>query len=223
MKPYYSEGGIEIFHGDCREVLLTLPAVDCVITDPPYKMTASGGGMGAKRAYLAAIDGRLDEGFDLSLLAPFDNWFVFCGKEQLPEMLSAVGGKRWMLLTWNKTNPTPLTNNNYLPDTEYIFHCFTPGRLFGSYRDKSRFIVHPVEKSAFDHPTVKPLAVMEKCVRLGTKAGDLVLDPFCGTGTTLEAAKLLGRRAIGIEREERFCEMAASRLSQGVLAFGPAP
>jgi site-specific DNA-methyltransferase (adenine-specific) len=224
LEPYYEDAkaGIVIYHGDSSKVLPLLDAasVDLVLTDPPYELVATGGGIGAQRKYMADIVGFTDGGFDMSLLAPFANWVCFASKEQLPNLLGAVGDRRWMLVTWNKMNPTPLTNNNYLPDTEYIVHAFASGRLFGEYRDKSRFILHPIEKNGFSHPNVKPLAVISKMVRLGTVEGEMILDPFMGSGTTLRAAKDLGRKAIGIEIEERYCEMAAERLRQGVLDFG---
>lgn len=221
MTPYYQDDSVTIYHGDCREVLPSVGVVDLVITDPPYELVASGGGIGAKRQYLADIHGHLDGGFDPSLLDAFPNWFCFCGKAQLRELLNRAESGRWMLLTWNKPNPTPLTNANYLPDTEYIVHRFeSSARLFGGYGDKARFIVHPVERNVFDHPTVKPLAVVAKLVRLGSQQGETVLDPFMGSGTTLRAAKDLGRKAIGIEISERYCEIAALRMGQEVLDFG---
>ena len=112
MKPYYSHNGITIWNCDCKEVLPTLPKCDLLLTDPPYKLVASGGGIGAKREYLSSIDGELDDGFDTSILMPFKNWMVFCAKQQLQEMLSLASQRRWMLLTWNKPNPTPLVNAN---------------------------------------------------------------------------------------------------------------
>ena len=222
MTPYYDDGnGIVIYHGDCREVLPTLDAeaVDLLLTDPPYEMVASGGGIGAKRDYLHDIEDFTDCGFDVDLLTPFKSWACFCAKVQLQKLIAATGDRRWMLVTWNKPNPTPLSNGNYLPDTEYIVHAFAPKRLFGEFRDKSRFIVHPVEKNGFGHPNVKPIPVVAKMIRLGTTEGDLILDPFMGSGTTLRAAKDLGRQCVGIEIEERYCEIAARRLEQNVFAF----
>jgi DNA modification methylase len=214
LTPYYEESGITIYHADCRDVLPSLPRPDLVVTDPPYVVGAKGCGLAGDRQYLKDITSdRLDLGFDLATLSGFSNWFCFCGKQQLPEMLQFVNGKTWMLVTWNKPNPTPLTNNNYLPDTEYIVHVWERGRLFGEYGDKSRFIVWPVEQNSLPHPTVKPVEIVAKCIRLGSKAGDLVLDPFMGSGTTLIAARHLGRQAIGIEIEERYCELAVRRLS----------
>jgi DNA modification methylase len=217
MTPYYDKDGITIYNGDCREILPTLEGVDLVLTDPPYEVVASGGGIGKQREYLADIEDFTDCGFDDAILDRFTNWACFCSKQQLPKLLGRVGDRRWMIVTWNKPNPTPLCHNNYLPDTEYIVHAWQPGRLFGEFRDKSRFIVRPVEKNPYDHPNVKPLDVVAKMLRLGSQTRELVLDPFMGSGTTLVAAKLLGRRAIGIELEERYCEIAVERLRQGVL------
>jgi DNA modification methylase len=216
LKPYYSERGITIYHGDCREILPGLEPVDLVLTDPPYELVAAGGGLGKKRGYEQSLSG-LTNGFDISLLAPFHSWMCFCAKAQLVDLLLlAAHGKRWMLLTWNKPDPTPLMNGNYLPDTEYIVHQFT--KLYGEYNDRSRFTVMPGGEKEF-HPTGKPLSLIAKLIRVGSDEGALICDPFMGSGTTLRAAKDLGRRAIGIEIEEKYCEIAAKRLSQEVLDF----
>lgn len=224
-KPYYEHAGITIYHGDCREVLPTLDPVDLVLTDPPYELTATGGGIGAKRQYLHDITDHIDAGFDMSLLAEFPNWFCFCAKAQLRELLAAAdNGGRWSLITWNKPNPTPLVNGNYLPDTEYIVHRFASSKnLYGRYSDRSRFIVHPAEQNGdLGHPTVKPLGVISRLLKVGSDCGQVILDPFMGSGSTLRACKDLQRIAIGIEIEERYCEIAAKRLSQEVMDFGTA-
>lgn len=219
MKPYYEEPGITIYHGDCIDILPSLPKVDLVVTDPPYIVGAKGCGLAGNREYLKEITSRtLDKGFQTWLLDDFQNWFCFCGKQQLSEILNhAQKGENWMLLTWCKTNPTPLTNNNYLPDTEYILHRYSKGRLFGSYKDKSRFFISPNGQTWIDHPTVKPVEVIVKLLNLGSQEGETVLDPYMGSGTTLRAAKDLGRKAIGIEIEEKYCEIAVKRLAQEVL------
>jgi site-specific DNA-methyltransferase (adenine-specific) len=222
MRPYYEQDGITIYLGDCREILPTLPKVDLVLTDPPYELTATGGGIGARRKYLADISGHIDAGFDIELLRSFPNWMCFCSKEQLPKLILAAmeWRLRWALITWNKPNPTPLVNANYLPDTEYIIHGFQSSKnLYGGYGQRSRFIVHPVEQNKFAHPTVKPLPVICRLVRTGSDEGQTILDPFMGSGTTLVAAKQLGRRAIGIEIEEKYCEIAANRLRQVVFSL----
>ena len=220
MKPYYDYAGITIYHGDCREVLPTLGKFDLLLTDPPYEVEARGGAIGSRRKYLADIHQHIDSGFDINMVDQFPNWIVFCAKKQLVRLLQKAEKKVWSLVTWNKPNPTPLYEGTYLPDTEYIIHAYSSGMLFGDYKDKSRFIVHRSVRNNFNHPTVKPLAVIIKMMKLGSQKNHAILDPFMGSGTTLRAAKDLGRKAVGIEIEEKYCEIAAQRLSQEVMELG---
>jgi len=215
---YYADDSCAIANADCRKILPLLPTVDFVLTDPPYEIVATGGGIGAQRQYLADITDFTDCGFDMGILQSFHSWACFCSKTQLQELLQQVGNRRWMLVTWNKPNPTPLSNGNYLPDTEYIIHAWKAGNLHGGFRDKSRFIVYPCQQDK-SHPNEKPIPVILKMLRMGTQAGDLVLDPFMGSGTTLRAAKDLGLRAIGIEISRDYCDIAIQRLRQSVLDF----
>lgn len=218
LNPYYQDESVTLYHGDCREILSALPMPDLIVTDPPYIVGAKGCGLAGDRAYLQEITARdLDRGFDLEILRPYPNWFCFCGKQQLFDFASLLRDRSWMLLTWGKPNPTPLVNNNYLPDTEYIFHTWSAGRLFGEYRDKSRFIIWKGEQNSYSNPNVKPLPIVAKCIRLGSQEGNLIIDPFSGSGSTLRAAKRLNRRAIGIEINERDCAEAAESLSQRSL------
>ena len=187
-----------------------------LLTDPPYEIVAKGGGIGAKREYLKDIEGFTDGGFDNSILDGFENWACFCSISQLQRMIALASIRRWMLVTWNKPNPTPLVNGNYLPDTEYIVHSFPSGGLCGEYNTRSRFIVHPSQQHNA-HPNEKPVKVVSKMVLVGTDKGQTILDPFAGSGTTGRAAKDLGRKATLIEIEERYCEIAARRMGQEVL------
>lgn len=121
----------------CRPTLdqATLDQVDLMLTDPPYDLAATGGGIVSRREYLGSINGFTDGGFDYKVLDFCKNWVCFCSKNQLIQTLSiAEKMPRWMLCTWNKPNPTPLSNGNYLPDTEYIVHGFQSGRCFGGYK-----------------------------------------------------------------------------------------
>lgn len=227
-RPYLDRDGVTIYHGDAYEILPALReagTVDVLVTDPPYEIEARGAGLAARRPYFREIEGFTDGGFDPSILSGFPRWAVFCGKEQLVGLLGvAIGaGRRWMLLTWNKPNPTPLINGNYLPDTEYIVHAFPGGgALFGGYEDRRRWMVHAGGDGLTGHPNEKPVPVMAKVLRSASDRGEAVCDPFMGSGTTLVAARDLGRRAIGIEREEHWCEVAARRLSQQLLPFAEA-
>lgn len=212
MKPTEIIGDCSLYLGDCRNILPGLPKVDALITDPPYEICASGGGIGAKRKYLSDIDGHIDAGFDIDMLTGFDNWLVFCGKPQLMELMqkATAQGLRWQLRTWNKTNPTPLTNGNYLPDTEYMVHAFKTH----IWKGKKRWIVGNVEKSGFDHPTVKPQYVMTDALQCATANGGKVLDCFMGSGSTGVACATMAREFIGIEREPKYFDIACKRIEQ---------
>jgi len=221
-RPYYADDAVTIYHGDCRELLPLMPKVDLVLTDPPYlmQMGHGGGAFGVdKREYLRDTRGFTDGGFDMQLLAPFSPWMCFCSKEQLVPLITLASVRRWCLLTWNKPNPTPSMNQNYLPDTEYIVHSFETGDLHGDYSTRARWFMYPAGSGEGDHPNAKPVSLMRKLVQVASAEGATILDPFMGSGTTLRAAKDLGRKAIGIEIEERYCEIAAKRMSQTVMAL----
>lgn len=172
---------------------------------------------GGRRQYLADICNHLDAGFDITMLGGFENWLVFCAKAQLVDLINQAKLQRlnWMILTWNKRNPTPLVNNTYLPDTEYMVHAYQKH----IWESKTRFIVGNVEKNSFAHPTVKPLYVMNKALLSASAKGDLVLDPFMGTGSTGIAALNHGRRFIGIEKEPKYFDIACQRI-ENALAQG---
>lgn len=207
-------GDATLYLGDCADVLPALDRVDALISDPPFVMNMLGGGMGSKRKYINEIHQHLDGGFDFSILDKFQNWLVFCSKAQIVGLIGQAEkqGIRWSLLTWNKTNPTPLTHNNYLPDTEYMIHACKSH----NFESKTKFIVGTVERNDFDHPTVKPQYVMQKVIRSASHVGGIVLDPFMGTASTGVAALHLGRKFIGIEKEERYFEIACRRIEQAV-------
>lgn len=203
-------GRATLYLADCRDVLPTVRKVDAVVTDPPYDIVAKGGGIGAKRNYLANISGHIDQGFDASILSQFGNWMAFCALKQVfgLTLQAEAQGLRWQLLTWNKTNPTPLSNGNYLPDAEYMVHAFKSHH----WRGKSRFIVGPVEQNDIPHPTVKPQYVMRRCILSTSDVGDTICDPFSGSGSTGVAAVQMGRNFIGIEREPAYFDIACKRI-----------
>lgn len=205
-------GDCELYLGDCREVIPLLAPVDALITDPPYLIDAKGGGIAAKREYLGSISGHIDSGFDSAILSNFFNWLVFCNKKQIVELIQKAEsqGLRWRLLTWNKTNPTPLSNGNYLPDTEYMIHAFRRH----DYISKTGFIVGPVEKNDIPHPAVKPQYVMQKVISSASNIDERILDPFMGSGSTGIACLKMGRKFAGIEIEEKYFDIACKRIEQ---------
>lgn len=203
MKPYYDRDGITIYNGDCREILPTL-GVEAVVSDAPYG-TGWCRGSGRQGEFRASRETPRWDVFDLGWLSAIDpSCFVavFGPHSRADELRAAVGGG---MLWYRKTNPRPL-----VPPLEPIaIRPIQPddGAEFAAYNGDTPF-----------HPCQKPLALMRWIVRR-VPDGATILDPFMGSGTTLVAAKLEGRRAIGIEIEERYCEIAAKRLAQGVLSF----
>jgi site-specific DNA-methyltransferase (adenine-specific) len=206
MKPYYEHGGIVIYHGDCREVLPLLDPVDLVLTDPPYGIAATWRGGKGHRWGKAANQTPERNEWDS---APPD-----------PALIAAILAKGKQAVIWG---------GNYfdLPLSRGWLVWNKPERGFSlseaelAWTSKDTVIrVFDYRRSERDrkHPTQKPLALMRWCLQQFPDA-QTVLDPFMGSGTTLRAAKDLGRRAIGIEIEERYCEIAATRLAQECFAF----
>lgn len=219
MQPYYEETGITIYHGDCREVLPLLPKADLVLTDPPYgvdvmlhpanihvRTRACVG-----REY-APIVGNAEE-FDPSFLWSVADEFVLWGANHYAHRLPKVG--RWLI--WDKRCQQQPTRNQ--ADCEMAW-ASTYGAARICYHVWDGMIKASERSEPRSHPTQKPLAVMRWCLSFAPNA-QTILDPFMGSGTTLRAAKDLGRKAIGIEIEEKYCEIAANRLRQEVLSFEP--
>lgn len=209
MKPYYEHAGITIYHGDCREILPTLPKVDLVLTDPPYNV-------GIK--YGQSVD---DNRLDYALWCRswwnqcFDNSGLVCvspGIGNLHHWYMVVPKPDWVI-AWLK--PSAMGRcvvgfSNWEP-------CLVWGKPYGRGVDVVTAPIIP-DPSIKDHPCPKPLKWATGLITQLTDQGSL-LDPFMGSGTTLRAAKDLGRKAIGIEIEEKYCEIAARRLAQEVFAL----
>lgn len=215
MEPTWqtTDGSVRLYLGDCEPILPQFVGVDVVVTDPPYEITAAGGGIGRSRRYLQQTEGFTDCGFDYAILDQFANWMCFGTLRQVPHLIDAAGDRRWMLVTWNKPNPCPLVNGNYLPDTEYIIHAWRKGGLHGNATDKSRFIVHPLgDKEHGEHPNEKPVRVMRKLLANASAKGQVVFDPYMGSGTTAVACLRMGRRFVGIERDPHWYEVAKQRV-----------
>lgn len=222
MSPYYEASGITIYHGDCVEVLAQIgdEAVDLVVTDPPYNA------INRKSSGLRSLDkGEADSlPVDIAALAPEfvrvskGGAYVWCSDDQFSDWVRAFKGigMTTRIAAWCKSNPSPMNGDKlWLSGVELCVFARKDGAWF------SRFCEIPVWKGATvqrdDHPTPKPLWLMQKRIEASCPPSGIVLDPFMGSGTTLRAAKDLGRKAIGIELNEKYCEVAAQRLSQEVL------
>lgn len=127
------------------------------------------------------------------------------------------------ILVWCKTNPIPTTNNLWLSDVEYCIYVRGAGiKLNDGYELKSKYYISPInqsDKSLYKHPTIKPLELVKKHILHATQENDIVLDCFCGSGTTCVACKETNRRFIGMEIDKEYHKIACDRLN-GIDANG---
>jgi len=210
LKPYYQDASITIYCGDCREILPSLEKVDLLLTDPPYGIGYAAGESTQrgiqKHDKVAGDDSQFDASF---MIDSADDAICFGCNHYAHSIPQRVG--QWYC--WDKVTSNGMKVR--IAECEYAWHKKgTKPRVFrhlwsGAYRASESG-----DRSM--HPTQKPVALMQWCLALVPDAVT-ILDPFMGSGTTLVAAKLEGRKAIGIEISEKFCEIAAERLRQGVL------
>jgi DNA modification methylase len=218
IKPYFEENGIVLYHGDCLEILPELPQVDLCLTDPPYgialeKQSLGGGGGLAPYAHKTLHKGSTwdrrpsQELFDLIRSTSLEQiiWGGNYFASSLPDSM------RWLI--WDKVN-----GGTDFADCELAWTSYAKAARMFKWRWSGMLQENMARKEERVHPTQKPVALLEWCLSLVPDA-QTILDPFCGSGTTLVAAKNLGRKAIGIELEEKYCEIAVNRLRQGVLAL----
>ncbi len=226
MTPYYADDFVTIYHGDCRELLPEL-GVGLILADPPYGVhertdrgnAGRGSAKGNGYALIPARDFPPIHGDD----APFDPshlllyprlllWGANHYADRLPPSPS------WIV--WDKTVRLPSKRDVGFNDNGDAELAWTnlggpvrliPHRWMGLIRDSE------IERHL--HPTQKPVAVMGALIRAFSKPDELIIAPYLGSGPELVAAKALGHRAIGIEIEERYCEVAANRCRQEVLGL----
>jgi len=226
MTPYYEQDGCTIYLGDCREILPTLPKVDLVLTDPPYGIGKASwdkwvrlewfGDVSIKPSGAAYVFG------DALTLSRFQVYWEDKGitwkcraawcYESGPRSASCWVSKHEDCLIFNGPSHSQLTpqevsihKDKRWGDMRYMGNVWKFTRILGNDSERE------------EHPTQKPEDLVSLLVNAASLRGDTILDPFMGSGTTLVAAKRLGRKAIGIELEEKYCEIAARRLQQGAL------
>jgi len=214
--PYYQDDHVTLYHGDCREITEWLTA-DVLVTDPPYgtqfsKENPKGGygrrqnaGLGPE-GFTIANDGSTETRDEVLALWGDKPRLVF-GSPRLPDPPGEWADR----LVWDKKRPGMNSGPwRYRHESIYV----TAG--FERTSDSAVSVLTAFPEQA-DHIHGKPLGLMVELVA-AAPAG-LIADPFAGSGTTLVAAKRLARRSIGVEVEERYCEIAARRLCQDVLDF----
>lgn len=241
-RPYYEHNGITIYHGDCREILPMLPKVDLLLTDPPYGVTQNE--WDKTDAVFAVFDAlnvptvcTSQNPFSAELIVKYRKRFKW---SDVWEKTQAVGFLNCSIMPMRKHEDILVFCDGRMPYNPQLRdrpkenirpHLDTAASSnygkFNAERERTipldknypQSIVEFANSQDGDHPTQKPIELFRYLVLTYSRAGETILDPFCGSGTTLVAAKNLGRQAIGIEIEERYCEIAAKRLSQEVFQF----
>lgn len=225
---------METLHlGDCMDIMKTIEdkSIDLVITDPPYKIETSGGGLytQADKQYVKELNSMKD-GFsedvldELCRIMKKINIYFFCSQKQIIPLLDYFVKKKkcnWNLLTWHKTNPVPACGNKYLTDTEFILFFREKGvKVYGNYNTKFTYYVTPLnqkDKKKYGHPTIKPQEILLNLVTNSSQEGDTVCDPFMGSGSTGVACKSLNRDFIGIEVDNNWYQIAQNRINEEII------
>jgi site-specific DNA-methyltransferase (adenine-specific) len=228
MEPYYDDGAVTLYHGDSREVLAGVEPVAVGLTDPPYGINLK-----TKTSDYRG-SAAFDRGESLKATVLYEDTPEMVRglvREVIPALLAKV--ERAVIfpgpaMMWAYPEPRA-TGCVFMPNgagrSAWGFQCMHPILYYGkdpylvdgaggrpnSFRDEQP------NREQIDHPCPKPLRWMRWTVIRASRPGETILDPFAGSGTTLRAAKDLGRKAIGIEIEERYCEIAARRCAQDVL------
>lgn len=252
LRPYYNDDhGIVIYHGDCRDVSIEAPAVSSpaiTITDPPYgetslkwdawphgwvKNVALGSELwcfGSMRMFLETGCEFREAGYHFGQDIV---WEKHNGSSFHADRFRRVHEHivQWYRGPWNSlkrhvpTTPDAIARTIRRKERPSHFGQIGDGNYAsvdgGPRLQRSVLRVRSCHGSA-EHPTQKPLGVIQPLLQYSVPPGGWVFDPFCGSGSVLVAAKLHGIPAVGIEINERYCESAATRLDQGVLAFGEA-
>jgi site-specific DNA-methyltransferase (adenine-specific) len=253
MQPYYSRNGIEIYHGDCREILPALDpeSVRLLWTDPPYGHGNQDGDLQAARVRDGVKGARVRECVPiandkpdemrqvldqaLSLAVPLLDPCCCCccccccsgggGPNVtfawLANRMDGGGLSFFHAVVWDKSGRGHGMGWRFRRNYEFVMVAHRSGGAL-AWSDHTSAVPNIVFFQPTDntfHPNEKPVDLPSYFMDLTTSEGELVLDPFMGSGTTLRAAKDLGRRAVGIEISERYCEIAAKRLEQEVLQF----
>jgi len=244
LVPYYEHGGITIYHGDCREVLPQIEDIKCCVTSPPYnqkldKIVASGfmaegNSQWASRISGSYFDSKPEDEYEseqieiLSLIfditarngSLFYNHKCRWRDKVLIHPVELIRKTPWKLrqeIIWARDGSLTQNAKMFPPSEERIIWCFKDSWHWNQDANRWMSVWRIDSAKNTPHPVAFPIDIPRRCIVATTDQGDVVLDPFMGSGTTLRAAKDLGRKAIGIEIEERYCEIAANRLRQEVL------
>jgi hypothetical protein len=224
IAPYYQDDRVTLYRGDCREVTEWL-AADVLVTDPPYGIAYQGGGARSWKGHRTSI------GSEQKVIAQDQDTVA-------RDAVLAIWGERPALvfgswkatrpdhvrqrLIWFKRNTNPALGGT--PWSSADEEVYVLGSGWVGPRELNVLVTDEARASSgalsvkLSHPTPKPTSLMERLIAKCPPG--IIADPFAGSGSTLVAARNLGRHAIGVELEERYCEIAARRLAQDCLDFG---
>lgn len=223
-----------IYCADCYEAINDIPdrSVDLIVMDPPYQITNTQ--TRGKSDFSKSMQYMLDELEDgrftesvrgvlfpqLVRVMKAINLYAWCNGTQIPMYLDYFFKGlqcKFDIIVWRKTNAMPLFSNKYLTDKEYCLYFRKGGYCAPqTYEDAKTVYDYPInkrDKDKFSHPTIKPLEIISAIIRNSSKEGDVVLDPFIGSGTTAVAAKNLNRHYLGFEIDPKWHKVATDRLN----------
>lgn len=214
MKPYYQDSAVTIYHGDCRQIVPELGSFDLLLTDPPYGVKRDKG-FGGFGGFGKPIPRRQFES---------DNWDSSRPDNSLFAIILAAAP---LAIIWGGNffaDILPQSTHWIFWDKLQTMPTFGDGEI--AWTNSSRKSIKKVtvewngllgKEKTRHHATQKPLSLITWCIENYSKASETILDPFAGSGTTGRAAKDLRRKAVLIELEEKYCEIAAQRMCQEVL------
>lgn len=222
MKPYFEDEWVTIYHADCRDVLPTLGKVDLVLTDPPWGTnTATNAQRFTKKTspWWRNVDNSKviahdpivgdKEEFDPAPILALETQTILWGANNFAHRLPPSNG--WLI--WDKRKGAEDIAEKGWPLGEAELAWTNVIGATRVYRNLWVGLLRTEQRGDFPHPTMKPTSLMRWCIGF-TKDVETILDPYMGSGATLRAAKDMSRKAIGIEIKEKYCEIAAKRMSQ---------
>lgn len=222
VKWYYFDNVVAIAHSDCRDILPQLDPVDLILTDPPWPMGTPKYGPTTGRAIMQGNSNAVELWSEVSSLLKAKRLLIWIGCHHDPrDFLNPLGSQWRFLRSIYIRRAVPGYFGRVLVDGELIFALgdWPPTRKGRKVLPGGLSITYRLADRVNSHPGPRSLIACRWLANWWSDDGDVILDPFAGSGTTLRAAKDLGRKAIGIEIEEKYCEIIARRMNQEVLPF----
>ena len=222
--PFFQDSQVTLWNGDCRELLPKIRGVDCVVTDPPYFLPAAHysvrGETSKSIGDLSILEhyfrGLMNEIYDC--LTPEGVAYVFCDGQSYP-IFHRVAYSRWKKirpLIWDKG--TSVNGYAWRHQHELIAFCEKDDSPKVPTGDGDVLRENAVKVADREHLAEKPSKLIMRLIQKSTKEGQTILDPFAGCGSALLAARDCGRKATGIEMEEKYCQIAVRRIHGELMA-----